>query len=242
MVTVVLLRHSPDIRNFDSNDTALQTINCIRYYAIQPTESILILTTRNRYLREAALASGCVELPFPSSAASVCLPWCTPAANLPGSQTSWIPPVLQSIKAAEIKKLKSTTQSLSQLRKEWYTLVNLITVPLDSMIDNDPVMMRAIGFLVARYLHSFIYYAKNRQCILCSALTLHAHVWCKLTKNAGPITCEYVLSLSKLSIITMVTNLGFGIWELISVETIYDLGVLHRNIWESRINLYCNNS
>lgn len=56
-------------------------------------ESELILATRNRYLPEAGLASGYAGPPSPFSAASVYLPLCTRAANLPVSRTFSVPPV-----------------------------------------------------------------------------------------------------------------------------------------------------
>lgn len=58
-----------------------------------PRYPYVILKTRNRYLQEAGPTSGFVVLPSPSSAVSVCPPWCTPAANLPEFQTSLVPPV-----------------------------------------------------------------------------------------------------------------------------------------------------
>ena len=42
-------------------------------------------------------ASGYAGQPSPSSAVSVCLPWCTRAANLQEVQTSWVPPIIMEM-------------------------------------------------------------------------------------------------------------------------------------------------
>ena len=47
---------------------------------------------RSRYPQEAGPAYGCVVLPSPSSAVSVCPPWCTLAANLQEVRTFLVPP------------------------------------------------------------------------------------------------------------------------------------------------------
>lgn len=50
------------------------------------------LYTRNRFLQEAERAYGCVEWPSLSSAVSICLPLCTPSANLLEAQIFLVPP------------------------------------------------------------------------------------------------------------------------------------------------------
>lgn len=50
------------------------------------------MNPRSRYPQEVGLTSGYVVPPFPFSVVSVCLPWCTPSASLPKSQTSLVPP------------------------------------------------------------------------------------------------------------------------------------------------------
>ena len=126
-------------------------------YAICPTESYNIFATRNRYLQEAGLASGYVEPPSPSSAASVYLPLCTLAANLPRSQTSLVRPapirrhqILSaiSINVVERTKLQSSIQSYQLAQKR---TVNEIKI--NQQIINKSFSMKHSLFL--SFQHSF---------------------------------------------------------------------------------------
>ena len=62
-------------------------------YAIRSDIYTILLDAKSRYLPEAGQASGYEEQPFPSSAGSVCPPWCTLFANLQEDQISLVQPV-----------------------------------------------------------------------------------------------------------------------------------------------------
>lgn len=65
----------------------------MQYKLTSIPSSMLLFNAKSRYLLGAGQASGYEELPFPSSAGSVCPPLCTLFANLQEDQTSLVQPV-----------------------------------------------------------------------------------------------------------------------------------------------------